>query len=67
MMLYYLTSVDISNQFNIKLFVGNGCKNGGIMKMGADNVFKCLCPPKYGGPLCEGKNKLVVKYYFTFL
>lgn len=28
------------------------------MTMGANGVFKCLCPPKYGGPLCEGKTSL---------
>ena len=34
--------------------LGNRCKNGGIMKVCENGLFKCLCPPKYGGPLCEG-------------
>lgn len=25
------------------------------MTMGANGVFKCSCPPKYSGALCEGK------------
>ena len=41
--------------------LGNQCKNGGIMTMGENDVFKCLCPPKYGGPLCEGKPLLFYK------
>ena len=24
-----------------------------------NHMFKCLCPPKYGGPLCEGATRIV--------
>ena len=37
------------------------------MKMGEHDVFKCLCPPKFGGPLCEGKLHLVLQRDFTLL
>lgn len=48
--------VDNNKLIYLKLcFVANECKNGGVMKMCRNCVFKCLCPPKYGGPLCEGK------------
>ena len=31
------------------------------MTMGKHDVFKCLCPPKYGGPFCEGKLQFVLQ------
>ena len=33
------------------------------MTVDKNGVFKCLCPPKFGGPLCEGKPFL----FFFFL
>ena len=35
------------------------------MTMGANGVFKCLCPPKYGGSLCEGKPPLKQTQVFS--
>lgn len=29
------------------------------MTVDKNGVFKCLCPPKFGGPLCEGKPLLL--------
>lgn len=41
------------HELHVHIHEGNPCKNGGIMTMGKNNVFQCLCPPKFGGPLCE--------------
>jgi len=35
------------------------------MTMGEHDVFKCLCPPKFGGPLCEGKLHLVLQCHLA--
>lgn len=36
------------------------------MTMGINGVFKCLCPPKYSGPLCEGKPLLKQIHHVSF-
>lgn len=33
-----------------------------------NHMFKCLCPPKYGGSLCEGASKTCkLKQPFSFV
>ncbi|XP_078382968.1 uncharacterized protein LOC144665586 isoform X1 [Oculina patagonica] len=41
------------HELHVHIHERNQCKNGGVMTMGINGVFKCLCPPKYSGPLCE--------------
>ena len=41
----------------------NPCNNGGLMRMERECVFRCLCPPPYGGSLCQGKVKKQHRIY----